>query len=613
MKKKNKVAPVAEQTQRAAVDRMHQATALHRQGKLDEAARLYRHIVEKDPSHAEALLWLGVIALQKGDPAAAADLTGRAVTLDPGNATAHTQAGNALRAMSRPEAALASYDRALALKSDYPEALVNRGAVLRDLKRPEEALASFERALALRPAFPEALYNRGNALRDLKRPEEALASYDRALASRPAFAEALANRGSALHDLTRYEEALASHERALALKPALAETLFNRGNTLRELGRSEEALASYDRALTLDPRHVDALNNRGNVLLDLKRYGDAAESFARTLAIAPDHAAAHFNLGACSLLLGDFERGWTAYESRWQYERAAPAGRHFAQPRWSGEYLDGVLLVWAEQGLGDQILFLSMLGDLAKHARALIVAVDARLVPLVRRSFPQVKAVPLDSSTPGLACDAQVPLGSIGRYLRRTWADFPENGSAAYLVADGRRSRELRSRISGGGEVICGLSWISRSGLSGRFKSMTLRELGPVLGMAGTRCVDLQYGDTREERGALEAAARERFVHIEEIDNREDIDGLAALIGSCDVVVTVSNTTAHLAGALGAPVFLMLPYSRGRLWYWHEDRDDSPWYSSVRLFRQTAGRDWSGVIERVTRALAQRFSGRADR
>ena len=146
--KKNKAAPVAGQTKRAAMDRMQQATALHRQGKLDEAARLYRQVLEKDSSHAGALLWLGVVALQRGDPAAARDLIERAVALDPANVTAHTQAGNALRGLGRPEAALASYERALSLKSDYPEALVNRGAVLRDLKRPEEALASFERALA---------------------------------------------------------------------------------------------------------------------------------------------------------------------------------------------------------------------------------------------------------------------------------------------------------------------------------------------------------------------------------------------------------------------------------------------------------------------------------
>lgn len=573
--------------------------ALHRQGNLDAAVTLYRGILAQSPADAEVLHWLGVAELQRGHATIAAEHLTRAVVLSPQQAVAHASLGNALRVLGRPEAALASYDRALALKAHYPEALVNRGTALRDLGRHAEALASFDRALELQPDSVAALFNRGNALQSLDRAQDALASYDRVLQLDPEHLSASINRGNVLHALQRYPQALACQERALAQSPQDAALLFNRGNTLRELERYHEALASYDEAIAVAPGHTDALNNRGNLLLDLKRYDEASASFAGVIARSPDFAAAHWNEAVVRLLLGDFERGWKEHEWRWRYEQLGQTRRAFEQPQWSGERVEGTLLAWGEQGLGDQILYLGMLPDLARRAGKLIVAVDARLIPLVARSFPDVAVVPLDRTLEEKACDAQIPLGSLGQYLRRSWADFPPRDAAAYLRWDPIRAQALRTRLAMPETLVCGISWTSASARTGRFKSLAPHELAPLIGLPGMRFVDLQYGDTERERRVFGPVLE----HLDDVDNDRDIDGLAALIAACDVVVTVSNTTAHIAGAIGKTTLVMLPYSRGRHWYWHEDRGDSPWYPNMRLFRQSARNDWSEVIDNVSAAL----------
>lgn len=302
-------------------------------------------------------------------------------------------------------------------------------------------------------------------------------------------------------------------------------------------------------------------------------------------------------------MLGDFERGWAKYDSRW---RTNPDGGWISlrQPMWRGGPVAGTLLAWGEQGVGDQVLHLGMLDALDGVARRTVVAVDARLVPLVRRSFPGVSVIPREQ-VPREPCDAQVPLGNLGAHARKRWEDFPA-GRRSYLVADESRARALREQLSKDGRPVCGVSWSSAARKLGADKSMALRELAPLLGLEGVRFVDLQYGDTAAERRALKEATGIELAPAPGVDNLADLDGLAALIRACDAVVTVSNTTAHLAGALGTPVHLMLPFSRGRLWYWHEGRDDSPWYPSVRITRQAKAGDWAPVVAQVRQKLAAR-------
>jgi tetratricopeptide (TPR) repeat protein len=576
-------------------------------GHAEESLPLFSRVLAANPGSAGALNNRAVALLKLNRPSEAlADLR-KAEAITPDDPGLLNNIGNCLNELGDPTGALKFFDTVLGADEAHVGALVNKSDALNKLKRYAEAFDCAETALVIAPDTIEALNNRGNALRGLRRFDEALASYERALALNPEYVDGLNNRGHALQDLKRHEEALACFERAVALEPGHAGAHNNRGNALQELMRHEEALASYGQALALKPDHAEALFGRGNALRDLKRREDALASFEQALALKPDYADVHLNAGLCRLTAGDFEAGWREYEWRWQVEQLALPKPAFDQPAWDGGRVDGALLAWGEQGLGDQILHLGMLPDLAACARRLIVAVEPRLAPLVQRSFPEVEVAALPEVPGRKNFDRQVPLGSIGGYLRKRWEDFPRD-RPSYLRADAVRSRRLREQLAAKKEFVCGLSWFSTNARVGTHKSIRLRELRDMLSLPGVRFVDLQYGDTGDERAALQRDTGIEVAHVETVDTLNDIDGVAALIDACDMVITVSNTNAHLAGALGKQVLVMLPYAQGRFWYWHEDCGDSPWYPSARLFRQAAAGDWGSVIDRVTRELKQQLS-----
>ena len=268
--------------------KLQQALALHQQGVLSGAKKIYEDILKQRPNYFDALHLLGVIAYQTKNLHQAEELIGKAIKVNPNDAAAYSNLGNVLQDLKRLDEALASYGKAIALKPDYADAYNNRGNALKDLKRLDEALASYDKAIALKPDYAEAYNNRGIALKDLKRLDEALASYDKAIALKPDYAEAYNNRGNALKDLKRLDEALASYDKAIALKPDYAEAYNNRGIALQNLKRLDEALASYDKAIALKPDYAEAYNNRGIALQNLKRYDEAFAAYDRALALKPD-------------------------------------------------------------------------------------------------------------------------------------------------------------------------------------------------------------------------------------------------------------------------------------------------------------------------------------
>ena len=281
----------------ALQDKFNQGTALHQQGRLAEAERIYRHVLRLQPNHFGALHLLGLIALQTRHTQRAIELIGKAIGLNGSVAAAHSNLGKALLDLKRPEDALASYDKAIALEPDFAEAHYNRGLTLQDLKRSEDALASYNRAIALEPDFAEAYNNRGMVLMQLKRPEDALANFDKAIALKPDYAMAHNNRGMVLMQLKRPEDALASCDKAIALTSNYSEAYHNRGMALFELKRPEDALASYDKAIALKPELSDTYCKRGNALSDLKRYAEALASYDMAIALKPDYAEAYSNRG----------------------------------------------------------------------------------------------------------------------------------------------------------------------------------------------------------------------------------------------------------------------------------------------------------------------------
>jgi tetratricopeptide (TPR) repeat protein len=575
--------------------------AAYQRGDLPGAERLFRAALKAKTDHFDALHVLGIIAARTGRAQEAVDLLRRAIASNPGDAAAHSHLGNVLRALDRPAEALQSFARALALKPDYAEAFYNRGNALGDLKRHAEALESYERALALLPNVAEIHNNRGVALNTLDRRVEALQSYERALALRPDYAEAHNNRGIALFELNHLAQALESHERALRLKPDYAEGHYNRGVALSALHRPAEAVQSYDRALALDPAYTEAYNDRGIALFDLGRQALALESYERALALKPDYAPAHWNLAMCRLVLGDFARGWQEYEWRRRVGPQADRQHDFAQPLWLGEQtLEGkTILLQGEQGLGDTLQFCRYAKDVAALGAKVLLEVQAPLVPLLAKLDGVTEVLQGGSRLPSF--DYHCPLMSLPLAFRTDLDNIPSR--IPYIRSDAARVADWQQRLGIRTRPRVGLAWSgSTAHRNDRNRSIALAEMLSVVGDWG-EWVSLQKDVNGSDAALL--ASRPDIRHV--AADLQDFADSAALVELIDIVVTVDTSVAHLAGAMGKPVWILLPANPD--WRWLLDREDSPWYPTARLFRQPALGDWASPLRRVREELERQFSG----
>jgi tetratricopeptide (TPR) repeat protein len=606
-----------------------QALQLHQQGRLDRAEHHYKAILAAQPNHFDAKHLLGVLRYQQGrnqealehisaalklNPNSAAALSNfglvleklgrsadalasydKALALKPDYAEALNNRGIALRNLKRPADALASYDKALALNPNYVDALCNRGIALRELKRPANALASYDKALALKPDHAEALWDRGNALRDLKRPAEALASYDKALALKPNYVEALCKRGDALVDLNRPADALASYDEALALKPDYVEALCNRGNALRDLNRPADALASCEKALALKPDYVDALGNRGNALVDLKRPADALASYNEALALKSDSVEVHWNRSLCLLLMGHFERGWRQYE--WRRKRGEWIARSYPKPLWLGEedIAGKRLFIHYEQGLGDTIQFCRYAKLIEARGAKVTMSVQQSLCRLLKQISPTIRIIKQNEIPTGF--DYHCSLLSLPLALGTTLETIP--AEPHYLRPDEGLRISWSARLPPKTNQRIGVVW-SGSTVHKNNRSIELEQFLPILSIDAD-WICLQKEIREKDLALLRQDGRIAFFGAEQ----RDFSDTAALLDLMDLVVTIDTSVAHLAGAMGKPVWILLPHNPD--WRWLLDRDDSPWYPSARLFRQQQIGNWAQVIDRVKSELCSGY------
>jgi tetratricopeptide (TPR) repeat protein len=565
----------------------------HQRGALAEAEKLYRQALALAPMDFTTGQLLGVLLAQQGRNEEALHAISTALTHNPNSAPALFNQGNVLDALGRRDEALASFDRAIALKPFYAEALVGRGKVLRALGRREEALAGFDQALTARPDFAEALNNRGNVLMDLERPEEALASFERAIAIRPEYAELHGNRAIALLALKRPAEALASCDTAIALQPGLADNYVQRGNALRELSRTEDALASHDNAIRLTPDHALAHSNRGNVLVDLNRHADALTSYDRAIGLKPDYAEAQLNQAQAHLLMGNLEQGFRQYE--WRRKTGKQARHHgYSKPLWLGgnDIRGKTLFLYWEQGHGDTIQFCRYAKLAEARGAKIVMSVQENLRGLLQQLGggieiigPAEKPEQFDYHCPLLS----LPL-AFGTSLKTVPAETP------YLAADSVLRAQWEERLNRNGKPNIGLAW---SGMAlhkdDHNRSIPLAKCLPML-TEKANWTNLQLDVRDNDRDALNAGPIKDFG-----PELGDFRLTAALVDHMDLIVTVDTALAHLAGAMGKRVWLLLSFSAD--WRWMLERDDTPWYPSIRLFRQRKIGDWDEVIQRMGKAL----------
>jgi tetratricopeptide (TPR) repeat protein len=555
---------------------INRAAQLHQQGQLDAAEAIYRNILKRNPKDFDSLHLLGVLKQQRGEL----------------------------------QEARGYFERALAIEKNSAPALSNYGCLLLALDRPQDALPLLERAIEIFPGFANALNNRANALNRLHRCKAALESADRALTIQPRHADALANRAGALLGLRRFDEALASADAALAIDPDNIEALNNRACALMEFDRHDEAADNLARLLQLRPDSIGGLNNLGNLFQQLGRVADSIDCYERALESAPQHPNLNFNSAVGRLCLGDFTEGWRRYEWRWKNPLFMSRKRDFATPLWLGEFpIEGkTILLHAEQGLGDTLQFIRYVPRVAELGANVIIEVQNSLLPLVSGMREISTLVSEDEALP--AFDCHCPLMSLPLAFRTGLSTIPAD--VPYITAPADRIAGWAKRLAGHDPLRVGIAWSgSAAHKQDRKRSIPLSLLSGLMAEPGIRLFSLQRDVKAED--AVTLAEFGDVVHLGA--DLQDFADTAAVVSQLDLVVSVDTAVAHLAGAMGKPVWIFVPFSPD--FRWLLDRSDSPWYPSAVLFRQTRIGDWSKPIslaaDRLRSMAKERLPGTMQR
>lgn len=571
------------------------AKSAHQAGRRDDAKAGYLAVLAKDPAHVETLYLLGALLAQEGEYSGAERRLKECLAVMPDHGAARDTLGIAQNAMRQAAAndairnavdlrnkadwpaAEAAYRQAIDLNPNHAALRDELGSVLFNLGRYDDGETVIRSAIALDPDAAHPYTNLGRLL--LRKPDgaaDALRHHDVSISKQPNLAGAHCNRSAALYALDRIDEAVAAALTALSLNPHLAEARSNLGNALYRRGDIAAAIEQYSEALRLNP----------------------------TL---PEPA---WNRGLARLTLGQFRKGWEDFDARWRCSDFMSPDRGMGLRRLSLADPPGTrVLVWGEQGIGDEILFGTMAPSLAAQGYKVFLECDPRLASLWQRSVPNLFVVPRDTDVAAVirenSVTHQIPAGSLGAFVRMRAEDFAAGTNV--LKPDQTRAQQFRQKLASPHRPLIGISWRSRSDDVGAGKSITLKDWRELLALQGT-FVSLQYGDVSAEVAALGSNPNADLLIPPDLDATNDLDGLAALISACDAVVTVSNVTAHLAGALGRPTWVLAPSGAGRFWYWQADRSDTPVYPSVRIVRQTADGSWSEAIKSAADALASKLA-----
>ncbi|MDH3378807.1 MAG: TIGR03032 family protein, partial [Gammaproteobacteria bacterium] len=520
------------------------------------------------------------------------------------------------------------FRQALSLNPNYAKALNNLGYVLIELEQADDAIDYCRRALSVEPDYAAANNNLGNALRQQGNFEEALRHYDAALRSNTEYMLAYYNKGCTLSSLGRGDEAITNFERALTLDSNSLATYTALGNVYRDQGRIQEAIAAFDDALNIDPEDVNTLNDKGLALQANSDVSASIECFNKALEVDPGHVVIHANRGYAWLKLGEFERGWREYE--WRLKARPGPGpdtktnartehkpwaaeidmrsrcRQFKQDAWDGSPLeDRSILIWGEQGIGDEFMFASMIPDVMDQAGHCTIECDHRSVELFQRSFQDSevfgKSDPPDPRALAEDIDVQCAMGSLGRWLRPGPASFA-TGKQTYLIADKHKTAALRKEYrKSQKKLLVGIAWRSGNAKFGLMRSARLSHWDELFEQPNIGFVNLQYGDCAAELAEVKSRLGVDVTQDGTVDPLQDLDAFAAQVSALDLIISIDNSTVHIAGALGKPVWTLLSFSAD--WRWMLNRDDSLWYPTMRLFRQQARNDWDGVFRQVADEL----------
>jgi Flp pilus assembly protein TadD len=561
-------------------------------GRHDLAIDLIRQAIALRPHFPEAYNNLGIVLKERGYTEEAVAAYRRAIALRPGDPEAHCGLGIVLRETGELDQALAAYRQAIALRPDYPQAHCGLGIVLADKGELDQAIASCRQAIALRPNYAEAHGSLAMLLSDKGELDQAIAAYRQAIVLNPTLPEVHNNLGMALKDKGSVDEAVLSYRQAIALNPELPEVHNNLGIALRDRGELDEAVSAFRRAIALKPGFALSHNNLGTVLRAKGQLEEAVAAYRQALALDPDLPEAHHNLALALLLRGDFLEGWEEQEWRWKRKDFRTPGRDFSHPQWDGSMLEGrTLLLHCEQGLGDTLQFFRYLPLVTRRGGKVILECQPELQRLLQANAAELQVVSRGDPIPTF--DVHCPLLTLPRLFATDLSNIPRN--VPYIRASAADTEAWRERLAGNrAELKVGLVWAgSAANANDRNRSIKLATLGPLTQVSGVRFISLQKG-----QAAAECETPPQGLQLIDVANHlKDFTDTAAIIDTLDLIISVDTAVVHLAGAMGKPVWTLVPFDPD--WRWLLNRSDSPWYPTMRLFRQPRIGDWSSVVAEV--------------
>jgi len=582
------------------------AFELQREGDIEKAKVIYEEILVLEPNNHNALQLLGVIEIGNKQYTKALDLFIKSLEINPLNHVVYLNKGNALNELKRFDEALDSYDKAIEIKPDYSRAFYNRGITLAKLHLHFDALVSFDNAINLKLNNADVYLNRGIALKDLHRLVEALESFDKAIELKQDNCEAYCHRGNVLKTLGRLDESHESYNKAIEFNHDYADAYCNRGTLLQELNRFEEALSNLNKAIELKPDFSQAYYNRANVFRELMRFNEALENYDMAIQFEPDHSLSHFNKSLALLLNGNFEKGFIEYEWRWGHDafKELAVKRSFIQPLWNGSQslLNKKILLFAEQGLGDSIQFCRYAKLVSDLGANVILEVQKPLTSLINGLEGVDLLIERGQMLPDF--DFQCPLMSLPKVFRTTLHSIPS--STPYLKYDKQILENWKKRLGSKSNPRIGLVWSgNQEHDNDRARSISLKELLQHLPISYEYvCLQKEVRQTDKE-----ALSNSKIKHYEEL--LTDFSDTAALCELMDIVITVDTSVAHLAGALGKTTWLLLPYIPD--WRWLLERNDSPWYDTLRLYRQGEDRQYAPVLSKLAKDLVALLNNRDEK
>ena len=514
----------------------------------------------------------------------------------------HNILGAILAAENKLNEAITHHKKSIEIKFDYAEAHNNLGAALQKLNNLEQAIVSYNNALKYKTNFAQAYNNLGAVLHKLGKFDEAINRFNQALKINSNYAEAYNNLGSTFVELGKFEEAIANHRQALKINPNYAEGYSYLGNALAKSRKFEEAIANHRQALKINPNYAEGYSHLGNTLAEEEKFEEAIANHRQALKINPKYTEANFNESVIRLTQGEFEIGWKKYEFRFDVS-GITFMRYKANKIWDGSYLDGTLVVWAEQGIGDHILFLSMIADVRKYAKNIILEIDKRLINLFERycekiNFSNIKVISMEKKLVN-NFDKHIAIGSLGQYLRKSKKSF-KTTPKKYLISSSLKEKKLSEKYFENKKFKIGISWKTLNKKQ-QHRNIDLKQMLPILSNPNCDFINLQFGEYDKDLQNLKTNHGISIQTISEVDNYKDIENLAALINCLDLVITIQNSTAHLAGALGKNTWIMLV--KNARWHWLISEEKSLWYPTARLFRQKKIGDWNNVINSIGRDL----------